>query len=132
MANLTPKQEIFIRPLKFKKDVGSGEKFNNTHCEYDGKKFDSIQEMKRYKYLLMLQNLGRITDLQTQVRFELLSTTHICGQVQRKTVYIADFVYKNTKTGEQVVEDVKGARTDVYLLKRKLMFLVHGIEVVEV
>jgi hypothetical protein len=31
-----------------------------------------------------------------------------------------------------VVEDAKGVRTDEYILKRKLMLLVHGVKIREV
>jgi hypothetical protein len=43
---------------------------------------------------------------------------------------VADFVY--TTAGETVVEDVKGVRTDVFILKRKLMKAIFNIEVQEV
>jgi hypothetical protein len=46
-------------------------------------------------------------------------------------VYLADFVYL-TKEGARVVEDVKGAVTPEFRLKRKLMLHVHKIEVQEV
>lgn len=126
MAKLTPKQ------LKFNKKIGRGEKFNNQYCHYDGKDFDSVKEMKRYQHLMILQRLGKIKDLKTQVKFEILPTTKICGETQRKVIYIADFTYILVGTDSLVVEDAKGARTDVYRLKRKLMKVMLGIDVVEV
>ena len=45
--------------------------------------------------------------------------------------YVADFVYTDVETGETVVEDTKGFRTDVYKIKRKLMLKVHGIKIKE-
>ena len=45
--------------------------------------------------------------------------------------YIADFVYEDARTGETVVEDVKGIRTKEYIIKRKLMMYVHGIKILE-
>jgi hypothetical protein len=53
------------------------------------------------------------------------------GKKERPTLYLADFVYLDA-TGAQVVEDVKGAVTPEFRLKRKLMLHVHGIEVKEV
>ena len=44
---------------------------------------------------------------------------------------MADFVYTDVETGETVVEDTKGFRTDVYKIKRKLMLKVHGIKIKE-
>jgi hypothetical protein len=43
--------------------------------------------------------------------------------------YRADFVY--VESGARVVEDVKGFRTVVYKLKRRLMLACHGIEIKE-
>ena len=45
--------------------------------------------------------------------------------------YIADFRYVDHE-GNVVVEDTKGVKTPVYILKRKLMLRVHGIRVREV
>lgn len=39
---------------------------------------------------------------------------------ERAVRYIADFVYTDTMTEKVIVEDVKGYKTDVYKLKRKL------------
>ena len=43
----------------------------------------------------------------------------------------ADFRYID-HDGKTVVEDTKGVKTPVYILKRKLLLWVHGIRVVEV
>lgn len=50
---------------------------------------------------------------------------------EKKCTYIADFVYKD-KDGNEVVEDVKGFRTDVYKIKKKMMRYRYGIEIQEV
>lgn len=90
----------------------------------DGITFDSKREAARYGVLVMEQRAGRITNLRLQVPFSLsVNQIHVC-------VYKADFTYK--RNGERVVEDAKGVRTEVYILKRKLMLAVHGIEVQEV
>lgn len=52
--------------------------------------------------------------------------------VERAVKYVADFVYFDKEKGELVVEDVKGVKTDVYKLKRKLMRSIYGIEIQEV
>jgi hypothetical protein len=49
---------------------------------------------------------------------------------ENEAYYRADFVYLD-KEGHLVVEDTKGFRTKEYLLKRKLMLLVHGIRIKE-
>ncbi len=48
-----------------------------------------------------------------------------------RVILLADFVYVDAN-GRQVVEDVKGAVTPEFRLKRKLMLWRHGIEVKEV
>lgn len=50
---------------------------------------------------------------------------------QRAVHYIADFVYKD-KEGNEVVEDTKGMRTKEYLLKKKMMRALLGIQIKEV
>lgn len=46
-----------------------------------------------------------------------------------KGLFVTDFAY--TKDGKRVAEDVKGFKTDMYRLKRHLVMLKHGVEVVE-
>lgn len=78
----------------------------------------------------MLERAGEITDLERQKRFELIPTQKIDGKtVERPVSYIADFCY--VEDGKPVVEDCKGMRTDVYIIKRKLMLFIHGIRVRE-
>lgn len=51
-------------------------------------------------------------------------------QSRGKFTYLADFVYE--KGSQTIVEDVKGMKTDVYKIKRKLMLYFHGIRIKEV
>lgn len=92
----------------------------------DGQRFDSKGEARRYGELRVLEAQGRVADIQRQVRFPLaVNGVHVC-------TYVADFVYRDIEHGApRVVEDTKGARTDVYKLKRALMLAVHGIEIHE-
>lgn len=107
-------------------------KYGNSKVIVDGKKVaDSQHEFKRLNDLKLLQRANEITDLQTQVRYNLIPAQVICGVKVRGTDYIADFVYW-TKDGKFVCEDAKGHKTADYIIKRKLMKLVHGIDVVEV
>lgn len=101
-------------------------KYGNKKVVVDGYKFDSKKEANRYFELKMLQLAGEISGLKLQEPFEL--------QVEGKKVakYIADFVY--IMKGQQVVEDVKSSATrklPTYRLKKKLMFAIHGITIVE-
>lgn len=98
----------------------------------DGLRFDSKAEHKRWVYLDLLQRAGEITELQRQVPFELIPAQELKrGGTEKATKYLADFTYRD-KAGVLVVEDVKGAVTPEYRLKRKLMLWVHGIEIQEI
>lgn len=111
-----------LLPFKFKKRS----KHNSIKCEVDGIKFDSKKEARRYKELLILQLAGNIKDLKLQQSFSLLvNQIEVCR-------YVADFVYFDNEKGKQVVEDVKGFKTRMYILKKKLMKAVYGIEILEV
>lgn len=108
-------------------------KYGNKRVMLDGLWFDSMKEAKRYAELSLLQKAGKITDLQTQVKYELIPAQKRNGKVIERAVrYIADFVY--TENGETVVEDVKSpaTKTPVYTLKRKLMLWEYGIKIREV
>lgn len=89
--------------------------------------FDSRKEYRRWQELLLLEKAGVIRGLRRQVKYELLP--RVPGKWPRPVAYIADFVYQEGK--KEVVEDVKGYRTDVYKLKKRLMWVVHGIEIRE-
>ena len=102
-------------------------KYNNRKVNVDGITFDSVREAHRYKQLAMLARAGQIQDLRVQVKYLLVPKQ----QGERAVDYYADFVYID-EDGQEVVEDVKGKRTPVYIIKRKLMLWVHGIKVREV
>lgn len=89
--------------------------------------FDSRKEYRRWQELLLLEKAGVIKGLRRQVKYELLP--RVPGKWPRPVNYIADFVYHEGK--KEVVEDVKGYKTDVYKLKKRLMWVVHGIEIRE-
>lgn len=99
--------------------------------------FDSKREARRYMDLWLMQRSGEITNLRTQVKYELLpKQVHPDGKKERAIDYVADFVYE--QGGETVVEDSKGFRDTssaayrVFVMKRKLMLYFHGITVREV
>ena len=105
-------------------------KYQNKKVTADGMTFDSLKEYKRWRELSLLERAGKITQLQTQVKFELIPAQKIGGRVaERACNYIADFVY--ILDGKKVVEDTKGFKTPDYIIKRKLMLWVHGIKIQE-
>lgn len=108
-------------------------KYRNEPVVLDGLRFDSRAEARRWADLELMQRAGRIRDLQRQVLYELIpSQPRPSGGTERPCEYVADFVYTDCDTGRLVCEDVKGAATPEYRIKRKLMLWRHGIEVREV
>lgn len=88
----------------------------------DGILFDSRAEMTRYVHLRMLERAGKIRDLERQVPYQLTTAfSHPAHGKIRAIVYRADFRYLETATNRVIVEDVKGAITDVYRIKRTLL-----------
>lgn len=109
-------------------------KYGNRKITRDGITFDSVKECQRYCELKLMQRAGGISDLQMQVKYELIPAQKVefpDGVVkERATNYIADFVYQ--QNGLTVVEDTKGFRTKDYVMKRKLMLWRYGIRIREV
>lgn len=106
-------------------------KYHNRRTEVDGFVFDSKAEARRYEELRMMEKMGLIRDLRRQVPFVLIRGQRWSGgRKHRDTVYRADFVY--TENGRQIVEDVKGVKTEGYKIKRELMKDRYGIEIKEV
>lgn len=107
-------------------------KYRSRKAVLDGIVFDSQLEANRYAELKLLERAGEITDLRTQVRYTLIpSQKKPSGGTERAVTYTADFAYRD-KFGREIVEDSKGVRTQQYIIRRKLMLYVHGIEVKEV
>lgn len=95
-------------------------KYRSRKTEVDGHVFDSLKEANRYCELKMLVKAKAISDLQLQPKFILQEGfEHKAWGKQRPITYIADFYYK--ENGKPVVEDVKGMRTEVYKIKKKLL-----------
>jgi len=136
-------------------------KYNNvpTRSKHTARTFQSKLEASREPTLIAWQNVGAIKNLRYQVPYDLevFSTPDVIAlmqhiinnvgtlpevgefgrlvrNVQRSRThvarYIADFVYE-TETGQTVVEDMKGAVTDVYRMKKRLMVAAHNIEIIE-
>ena len=103
-------------------------KYLNRKTVVDGITFDSAKEARRYGELKLLERAGQITGLEIQPSFRLVvNNCLIC-------TYRADFRYTTDTPhvrGLVVVEDVKGIKTPVYRLKKKLMLAIHGVEIFE-
>ena len=101
-------------------------KYHAQRTEIDGVKFASKKEANRYLQLKAFERVGLIKDLKLQVPYQIIPKS----KYGRAIKYVADFVYY--EDGQKVVEDVKGFKTDVYKLKKRLMAEVYGIEVKEI
>lgn len=89
----------------------------------DGIRFASKKEASRYLELRLLEKAGEINQLELQPSFDLMVSGVKVGR------YICDFEYKN---GDKwVYEDVKGVKTPVYRLKKKLVKALYGIDILE-
>lgn len=99
-------------------------KYHAKKTTVDGITFDSKREADRYLVLKSMEEDGTIEDLRRQVRYELVPAFDVDGKHYRPVYYVADFVY--VEDGKEVVEDVKGMRTDVYRLKSKLFARRYG------
>lgn len=103
-------------------------KYGNRKIVHDGITFDSKRELTRWIELKLMERAGQIDSLQRQVKYQLIPSYPDRGL--RGVSYIADFDYM--EHGEHVVEDAKGFKTKDYIIKKKLMYHVHGIMVKEV
>ena len=106
----------------------SKNKYRAIPTVVDGIRFASKAEAKHYGELKILEAAGDIKDLELQPEYPII----VNGI--RVAIYRADFRYMDrTKHGViQVIEDVKGMRTPVYKLKKKLVEALYGITITEV
>jgi len=106
---------------------GPRSKYRAVKTEIDGIVFDSKAEAKQYAHLKQLESLCLIKNLvadKSKLRFEIkLNDVKIC-------TYVADFSYFK-QDGHFVVMDVKGFKTDVYRLKKKLFRACYGFDITE-
>ena len=99
-------------------------KYRAVKTVVDGVTFASKREAARYLELKLMERGGIISDLHLQEPYAMVvNGVKICK-------YYADFVYM--EAGQLVCEDVKGMRTQVYNLKKRLMQACHGITIREV
>ena len=97
-------------------------KYRAIKTVVDGITFDSKKEAKRYSELKMMEKAGIIATLRLQPEFKcMVNGKKVC-------TYKADFEYlmvdeegPDGQIGYYIVEDVKGFKTPVYKLKKKLV-----------
>lgn len=124
------KQNLNINSWK-KWEKPTMSKYKNKKVVVDNILFDSKKEANYYIYLKMLEDAGKIVDLELQKRFVLQQGFKLHGKTYRAITYVADFVYKDQE-GQTHVVDTKGYRTEVYKIKKKLFMKKYGIEIEEI
>jgi hypothetical protein len=101
-------------------------KYKAKRTTIDGITFHSKRESERYQALKVLLKAGEISDLRLQVPFPIIvNKNKVC-------TYYADFVYFDISASEVIVEDVKGMKTPIYNLKKKLVKAIYNINIKEV
>ena len=104
-------------------------KYHAKKTTVDGITFDSRKEADRYLALKAMEEEGLIGNLRRQVRYELVPAFDVDGKQYRPVFDVADCVYM--ADGKEVVEDVKGMKTDMYKLKSKLFARRYGMGIKE-
>lgn len=85
-------------------------------------KFDSRKEAKYFDELVIMLKAKLISNLVPQPKFEIIPTLAWGDITLKKIVYYADFSYTDID-GNKIVVDVKGCKTDVYGLKKRLFIM---------
>lgn len=99
-------------------------KYNAVKTIVNGVSFHSKKEAMFYVSLLPMIRSGAISDFMMQVPFRF--------KINEKLMftYKADFVY--VLNGEKLIVDVKGYKTPIYKLKKKIIESHYGIKITEV
>ena len=97
-------------------------KYHNSKITYQGITFDSKKEFEYYLILKDKEKRGLVFNIKRQVPLEIQPAfTDKSGVKHRAITYKADFVYTDRLTGTERYIDVKGFKTEVYKLKKKLL-----------
>ena len=83
--------------------------------------FSSKAEAKRYQQLKFLKGDGKVKFFLRQTPF------HLPGGIK----YLCDF-FVFWQNGEITIEDVKGVRTQVYIMKKKQVEELYGVKITEI
>ena len=111
--------------------INTKAKYHNSKTIVDGIKFDSKKEATRYTELKLLLKNGEIKELELQPRYMLQPKYKKNNKTIRSIEYVADFTYIDNN-GKRIVEDVKGIKTEVYKLKKKMFEYRYNLEITEI
>lgn len=98
-------------------------KYNAQKVTYNNLQFDSKFECMFYAYLQELVKQGKITNLQRQIKYELLprQTDENNKFKYHPVIYISDFEYDDVQGVHHTV-DTKGFKTADFRIKQKLFY----------
>ncbi len=100
-------------------------KYRSVSTVVDGITFASRKEATRYSELRLLVRAGQVADLELQPEYPCrVNGVLVC-------TYKADFRYRDVASNTLVVEDVKGFRTRLYTIKKKLVQALYPITILE-
>ena len=149
MTTYDAKSEYFVKRCKMGKKRVKGKrdgKYNARSVMFNGKRFASVREVKRWMILLVLERAGEIHHLKRQVWVPLHAPGG--GTVGH---YVADFVYatqeveitdahfRQSKRGvyhllsippHTVIEDAKGVKTEMFKWKARHFKAEYGQDIV--
>ena len=119
--------------------VAKANKYHAVTVFHAGHRFDSKREAARYEELQLLAQVGEIDALEVHPGFALmvpdLTTEGAPFVFHTIGWYHADFQYRNVRTGNVIVEDVKSPATrkiEAYRLKKKIVECIYKITIVEI
>lgn len=95
-------------------------KYGNRVTEVDGIRFDSEKEADYYRQLHWLMREGTVKEVELQPKFVLQPAYEVAGKKIRPIIYRADFKVTEAD-GHIYYVDTKGMRTQVYLIKKKML-----------
>lgn len=121
-ANKTRMEEIADE-----ENIEKKSKYSSAKTDVGGIRFDSKKEAEFYAELKLREKAGEISHLRLQPRYLLQEAFKYDGKQYREMEYVADFEY--IENGTTVVVDVKGFKTAVYMLKKKLFLYKYGSKV---
>lgn len=99
-------------------------KYHNKKTEFQGIVYDSKREAIYARELFLKFKAGEIIKIENQVSFPVI----VAGK--KICTYIADFRVHYPQGNIEVI-DVKGMKTPVYRIKKKLVEALYSIEIIE-
>ena len=114
---------------EFKNLTKKGSKYHNEKTEYKGEKYDSKKEADYAKSLDTFRKArhasDRVVNWDRQVKYPVsVNGGKIC-------TYIADFIVEYADKHKEIV-DVKGYKTEVYKIKKRLVESIYKIKIIEI